>query len=1068
MAAPGLTLIRSKLLAPSPAGLLHRPRVYQAIERGLERKLTLVSAPAGYGKTSALADFARRSPIPVCWYTADERDRDPGIFVEYLVGAIGERFPEFGKRVQAALTSLSQNLLLDPTGIVGELVNEMLEIDTTFAVVVDNYEMLDGAFGIRTFVQRLLEVIPSNCHLMLGSRALPDVPVTHLVARRQIVGLTARNLRFTSQEVRELLRLSRIEISESQAETIAANSEGWITGILLLADLLRGETQAALLDAEKATAETYSYLASEVLRRQPPDLRHFLRISAVLREMSSWLCREILHIQESRTLLAEVERRNLFVTRLGEDGTATYRYHNLFRDFLHEQLRRRDPARCAELHLRAAQVFERDNDVEETVYHYVAAERYPEATALMERVVMEWFTRGRVEALLRWADGLPEEAKSQAPRLTLYQSRVLTDRYDYTGARQALAHAEIGFTARRDVTSLAKVHNQRATLELLESRYENTIAEAQMALEMLAQNEVTERANAQRHVGNAYVGLGRLAEGVAQLQEALALFRKAADPYMVVNLLQDLGTALVDLGRFGEAIAYVNEALAIGRRLGAPTLLAGVLNNLGWLHYARGEYRQALALYEEGLATARRGSDPRWQAHISVGMADLYRDVEAYERAASLYDAGWQIARESAPGLAAYILAARADMRRWRGEHARALALLEQARRLAGEKNLDFEKRGLLPVAEGIALAESGEVKAGITLLSKAIHFLKQRQARRELARARFLLARAHLLAGDEPRAVSALREALGLADEIGTDQFAIVEGHHAEDLLQLGLAKGVAACRAITEKIQRLRAFGKEQARSTSGTEEERASRLEIYSLGEGRVVREGYEGFSSEGRAALVKELFFYILLHGPLERDVIGLVLWPDSPAQNMANKFHNVLHRVRSALGDDAVIVEKGEYRLGDVDYRFDAEEFEELVERARLLPPQDWQTENLWRRALALYGGDFLPQVERTWCVSRRESLREMYLEALIGMGRCHEARREFEGAVDWYRRALEIDDLREDVHRHIMRCYFEAGRRSDALAQYHRCREAVKRELDIEPSAQTKRLYERIIGNRSD
>jgi len=422
LVVPEFTLIRSKLLVPSLAGLLHRPRVCRAIERGIECKLTLVSAPAGYGKTSALVDFAQHSPIPVCWYTADERDRDLGAFVEYLVGAISERFPGFGKRARAALASPAGDFFHDPTAVVGELVNKMLEIDTPFVVVVDNYEALDGAFGIRTFVHRLLEVLPFNCHLMLGSRALPDVPVTRLVAKRQLVGLKDRDLRFDPQEIRDLLQLSQIEVSGAQAEAIAANSEGWITGVLLLADMLRDEARATLFGVGRVTAETYDYLAKEVLSRQPPDVQHFLRTSAVLREMSSRLCSEVLQIGGARALLAEIERRNLFVTRFGRGAAATYRYHNLFRDFLHEQLRQRDPARCAELHLRAAKRFERDNDVEEAVYHHLAAEDYPDATALMERVAIEWFTRGRVETLLRWAEALPEEvvhagASRDAPAL---------------------------------------------------------------------------------------------------------------------------------------------------------------------------------------------------------------------------------------------------------------------------------------------------------------------------------------------------------------------------------------------------------------------------------------------------------------------------------------------------------------------------------------------------------------------------------------------------------------------------------------------------------------------------
>jgi len=1059
------TLVRSKLLVPSPAGLLHRPRICQAIEDGLTRKLTMVYAPAGYGKTSALVDFAQHSPMPVCWYTADERDRDLGAFIAYLAGAIREQFPGFGERTRAALTSQSADLFHDPTSVVGEMVNETLEIDRHFSVVVDNYDALDGALGIRTFVRRLLEVLSPNCHLMLVSRVLADVPITHLVAKRQLVGLADSDLRFTAEEIRSLLRLSDIDVPEAQAKAIAANSEGWITGVLLLADLLREGAEARLLDAGRATTETYDYLANEVLSRQPPDIQHFLHTSVVLREMTVRLCREVLQIREPRALLAELERRNLFITRFGRGGTATYRYHNLFREFLQEQLRQRDPALYNELHLRAAQRFERDHDVEEAVYHYLTADAYPRATALMEQVAMEWFTRGKVETLLRWAERLPEKTRVRAPRLSLYQSKVLTDSYDYERAQQALTYAEAGFAERADTACLAKVHNQRALLRLFEGRYEDVIEEAQTALTMLDQNEILERAQAQRLIGRAYVALGRLAEGSTQLEDALAPFRQAGSPYDVVNLLQDLTLALSAQGRFDEAAAYLNEALAIGRQLGAPALLAGVLNDLGCLHYVRGEYRRALTLYEEGLAAAQRGGALDSQAHILVGMADIYRDVGARERAEPLYAAGWQIAQESRPALAVYVLAARADMYRWQGEQARALDLLEQARQLTGKKGLEFEGRGILPVAEGITVAENGNRAAGLALLTEGVNFLEQRRAKRELARAHFLLSKAYLLDDNKPQAVAELRAAMNLAEEIGTYQFAAVEGQHAENLLELGIAQGVPASHDIVDRVRQLRDLGRELVHGDAEGEEA-TGRLEIYALGEGRVVRDGRPVSPSEWQAAMAKEMFFYVLMHGPAERDAIGLVFWPDLSTKKMRNSFHTTLHRMRRAVGADGVVVEGGQYRLGDVERWFDVEEFEALFERARLLPPNDWQAEELWRRAEALYQGDFLPEVERVWCVTKREALREKYVEVLIGIGRCHSARRDLDGAIDWYRQALQADELREDIHRHIMRAYAAAGRRSEALAQYHACRETLNRELGVETSPETKALFEQIAGKK--
>jgi DNA-binding SARP family transcriptional activator len=166
-----------------------------------------------------------------------------------------------------------------------------------------------------------------------------------------------------------------------------------------------------------------------------------------------------------------------------------------------------------------------------------------------------------------------------------------------------------------------------------------------------------------------------------------------------------------------------------------------------------------------------------------------------------------------------------------------------------------------------------------------------------------------------------------------------------------------------------------------------------------------------------------------------------------------------------VGGDAVVAEGSVYRIGE-DYWFDVEEFEAVIEQARLLSPRDGMQEDLWRRAVRLYQGDFLPEVERVWCVPKREALCEMFLESLVGLGQCHETRSDLEGAIGWYKRVLEIDELREDVHRHVMRCYAEAGRRSDAVAQYQRCKEILRQELGLEPSAETTKLYEQVSSGR--
>lgn len=1062
--SPEPFIVRSKVVVPATSALLHRPRVVEALEGGLRVRLTLVSAPAGYGKTSSLIDFAVHTGMPVCWYTADERDRDLGTLIHYLVAAIAERFPGFGDRTQATLEELAANLFRDPGHVAEVLANEIADVAEPFILVLDNFEAVDGAYGLRTFLDRLLEVLPANCHVMIGSRVLPEVPVTRLVAKRQLVGLTARDLQFTAEEIRQLLGLSGIHVSKAQAEALARRTEGWITGVLLLGDLLRNERAPGVVGEGRVDVETYAYLANEVLERQPPDIQYFLHVSSVLREMSFRACRGALGLVDAPALLAEVERRNLFVTRFGEGAGAIYRYHALFRDFLHEQLRHRDPTLYRELHQQAAEWFAKQDDIDETVYHYAAAGLMTQAVGLLDQVAMEWFTRGRTETLLQWAEQLPDAMKAQAPRLMLFQSRLLTDRYDYEGARKALAFAEAGFKARGDRLSLAKVYNQRATINLFVARYEEAEKEARAALSIVEKGEIVERANAQRHIGRAYIGLGQLERGIEALQEALVLFREAGSAYDVVNLLQDLTLAMTAQGRLDEAAALLGEALSVARQLGAPAQLAGVLNNLGCLHYDRGEYDQAMDLFAEGLAVARTAGSAWLEANILAGLADLYRDVGAYDRAEPLYNAAWQIAWESEPGLAFHILVSRAEMYRRLGDRTRAFALLGHARQLVGAEHLQFEARGLLPLTEGMLLIEEGQMDVGIGLLQKAVDYLRQQGAIRELARGRLLLARGYQLTGQEAQALEELKEVLRLAKELGTYQFAVVEGRHTEDLLELGASRGLEGCRALSEQVARLKAFGERLLHPRDSQGERVQPRLEIYTLGGGRVVKDGREITASDWQAAMARELFLYIALHGPVERDAIGLVFWPDLSTKKMVDNFHSTLYRVRRAVGAETIVLREGRYQLGDVDCWFDVDEFEGLVARARLLPPHDWRVEDLLRRAIDLYRGDFLPEVDRLWAVPKREGLREMFLDALVGLGRCFEVRKEYDEAVEWYKRALDVDPLREDIHRRIMECYSAAGRRAEAAAQYRVCQETLISELGVEPSLETRELYERIVG----
>ena len=220
------TVMITKILLPrKQPGLLHRQRLVDFIHEHIDRKLILVSASAGYGKTSLLVDFAHDADLPVCWYSVDEADRDPRVFLEYLMASICQQFPDFGRRTEPALTTMAEANGQLKT-LVSALVNDIHDIPDYFALIIDDYHFVDESQEVNTLVDELLRYLPENCHLIISSRTLPNLTFSRLIARQESVGLSTSELRFTASEIQTLLKKAHnLDISDRQAQELARESE---------------------------------------------------------------------------------------------------------------------------------------------------------------------------------------------------------------------------------------------------------------------------------------------------------------------------------------------------------------------------------------------------------------------------------------------------------------------------------------------------------------------------------------------------------------------------------------------------------------------------------------------------------------------------------------------------------------------------------------------------------------------------------------------------------------------------------------------------------------------------
>lgn len=1037
---------------PHTPGAVERVRLLDKLEAASQYRLTLVSAPPGYGKTTAVAQFACRARYPVAWHTIVPRERDvPNLHshslsaLEALTPGISEALSAPGDRPPSELASL-----------VAEHLRNHLTQDALY--ILDDVHHLTGSPAAETWLRNLAERLPRSCHLILISRTLPTLPFAELIARSEVLAFGQEELRLSEDEIEELAhQLLADRLSSAEMQGLVARLDGWPAGIMLALQPLPSGL-SSMLSAGAGPEALFETLARSMLNAQLPDLRQFLLASSTLPRLTPELCSAVLGLANSADMLPLALTRNLFLTRMA-GGLV---YHPLFRDFLQQQLRVADPGQYAALHLEAARWFEAREEVEEAFEQYMTAGQPERARDLAERVAPAYFTQGKFETMLSWSAQL-NEAGVLAPVLAHECAILLTDRYEYAEAEAELARAREGFAGRGDPFGLTKVDLQQARITLQQGHYQEALALARQAIH----SELPElRGRALRVIGLAYLRLGEVASGVAYLEEALGIYRAAGLVSSLSHLLQDLQFAYTRLGRLEEAGSCLQEVVAIRRKLGGAGALALALNNLGYYYHQRSDYHQAELTFQEALNVIRGISD-RWaESGLLWSLGDLKRDLGAFEEAQRLFDKALELSpAEAEPALYSAILVSIATLRRWQGKTADAALLAEEALSVAEGHGIAFEAT-VAQAALWAARARHGEAEQALAGLEAAATALNGQGARFEQIGVKGLCAGVCLLRDDREAAGRYLQEALAVAQEVGSAQPLAAEMAHNPAL------ENLAAGRDGFDQALRDLAQLREAQRETSpapGSEDGATPvttfSLRVQTLGPESVERDGVPIPVSEWRAAGARELFLYLLFSGPKSRGELSLVFWPDSSPDQVRANFHTTLHRARQPLGADVIRYQNDLYFIDpDLDVWCDALELERWVSQARLLPPQDARAADLWQRAVSLYQGDFLCSLDTDWVIAQREKLQELHLEALVGSGQSARVRRDFQTALELFNRAFSIDPYREDVHRAVMRCYQEMGERSQVLTYYNQLKRLLSDDLGVEPSEETVALANSLLN----
>ncbi|MEE9616549.1 MAG: LuxR C-terminal-related transcriptional regulator, partial [Anaerolineae bacterium] len=677
MPAPLLT---TKLYIPPPRpNWVPRPRLIQWLDDGLclGHRLTLISAPAGFGKTTLLSEWIQQSERPTAWLSLDEGDNDPVRFLAYLIGALQRVDEAIGHSLQgilqssqlpsAASASRSETTWIE--GLMTALINAVTAVAAKTTLVLDDYHLIHAA-SIHQAIRFLLEHQPPLMHVVISTREDPPLPLPRLRARGQVTEIRERELRFTVEEATAFFnRTMGLHLSPDAVTALETRTEGWIAGLQLAALSLqdRDDADAFITAFAGDDRHVMGYLVEEVLHRQPEEVQRFLLHTAILERLSGPLCDAVLSrgIEEpfgyaqdrhgsrvdlpaspftsSQEMLEYLEQSNLFIVPL-DSKREWYRYHRLFADLLRYRLRREQPERLADLHRRASQWYEQADDPDEAIHHALVIPDFSLAAHLAEQYGLRLVRSSRLATYLSWVRPIPDDVIYTRPYLcagcgwafVLTGQVEAAERYVEAG-EAALSDFERVYAAPEGrFITWEEVHGQltaiRAYCARLRGDIPGVIEHSQQALAQLPADAFTVRCVVALNLGLLHFYSGKLDAAQAAFAEAFEMALKSEENmFVAVSALSLQGDILAFQGELRAAVERYHRVIALGTEgTGIPFPIPAVgMGHLGlaMAHYQRYEMATAAHHLEKGAALARQAGNS--EAVVGIYLAQVQFAVAA-------------------------------------------------------------------------------------------------------------------------------------------------------------------------------------------------------------------------------------------------------------------------------------------------------------------------------------------------------------------------------------------------------------------------------------------------------
>jgi LuxR family maltose regulon positive regulatory protein len=804
-----MPILATKLFIPPPhPKIVLRPRLFERLNEGLHSKLILISAPAGFGKTTLVSEWVASCDQKVAWLSLDEGDNDPARFLAYLVTALQTLAPNIGKGVMALLQSPQPS----PTeSILTTLLNEISATPDNFIFVLDDYHVIDSK-PVDNALTFLIKHLPSQMHLVITTREDPHLPLAQLRARGQLTELRAADLRFTPSEAADFLnQVMGLNLSVEDITALETRTEGWIAGLQLAAISMQGyiDTASFIKSFTGSHHFVLDYLVDEILEQQSESVQTFLLRTSILDRLCGSLCDAVL-LDPSATgqeTLEYLEHANLFIVPL-DNERCWYRYHHLFADVLRMHLKAEQPDQVSALHRRASEWYEHNGSTDNAIRHSLAAEDFVRAADLAELAWPAYSGSFQSIAWLDWVKALPEELVRARPVLCVAQAQAFLYAGKLEAAEARLIDAErwleptANMIERSDILSTkmvvvdeeqfqslpVSIASARAYHSQVIGDVPGTMKYTRRVLDLLPEGDTKWRGAASSLLGLAQYASGDLKAAYQTFSDGLAA---GMDPFGAITGAFVLADMKMTLGHLYEALSIYEHALQLGTDHGEPMPLVhqDVYTGISKLHREQGNLE---ATAQDLLISKKLGEQVEladWQYRWCIAQARLKESQGDLDGALDLLNkAERQFVRTPVPEVRP-IAALKTRIWVTQGRISQAQSWVHE-RGLSCDDDLSFMREFEHITLARVLIAQykcdlvNGSIHEAIGLLERLLQAAEEGGRTGSMIEIRVVQSLAHHAQGNISLALLPLEHALTLAEPEDYIRIFIDEGPPIENLL--------------------------------------------------------------------------------------------------------------------------------------------------------------------------------------------------------------------------------------------------------------------------------------------